>query len=96
MERLQAAAECLMYLQGDKNSHQQNSGPDVFSCQQAHPVRNLDGDLNPGPMMGKTKRPRIMPDQFNGSGSWSEFISHSEICAASRSVTTDKKPSISV
>ena len=30
MERLQAAAECLMYLQGYKKSHQQNSGPDVF------------------------------------------------------------------
>ena len=30
MGRLQAAAECLKYLQGNKNSHQQNSIPDVF------------------------------------------------------------------
>ena len=81
MERLQAAAECLMYLQGDQNNHQQNSGPDVFRSHQADSVRNLDRDFNPGPMMGNNKRPRVMPDQFNGSGSWTEFISHFEICA---------------
>ena len=98
MERLQAATECSMYLQCDQNSHQQNLGPDIFRSQQADPVRNLQGNrhLNPGPMMGNNKQPRVMPDHFNGSGSWFEFINHFEICVASMSGITNKKPSISL
>ena len=49
--------------------NQQNSGTDVFRSQQADPVRNLDRDLNQGPMISNNKRPRVMLDRFNQSGS---------------------------
>ena len=62
MERLQAPAECLIYLQVHQSSHQRNSGPDVLWSQQVDPVRDLDKDLKPSPMIGC----RVMPDQAQG------------------------------
>ena len=82
MERLQAAAECLMYLQGDKISHQQNSGADVFRSQQPDPSRNFDRDLNPDPLMCNNKRLDL-----------SAILRY---VLTSMSGTTHKKPTISV
>ena len=81
MDRLQAAAECLLYMQND-NDTEQRPGIDVFGSRPPHPDRRQDRDnWNAGLQPGNNKRPRVMPDQFNGNGSWPEFISHFEICA---------------
>ena len=81
MDRLQAAAECLLYMQND-NDTEQRPGIDVFGSRPPHPDRRQDRDnWNAGLQPGNNRRPRVMPDQFNGNGSWPEFISHFEICA---------------
>ena len=52
MDRLQAAAECLLYMQND-NDTEQRPGIDVFGSHPPHPDRRQDraywnADLQPG------------------------------------------------
>ena len=73
-ERFNTAAECLLYMQRDN----EEPARDIFRREQSTQDRH---NWNDEYQAGNNKRPRVMPDQFNGNGSWPEFISHFEICA---------------
>ena len=63
-----------------------DGGADRDDCRRHKDIAQLrfhrpdDEDIHAPNLLGQNKRPKVMPDQFDGKSSWADCIAHFEIC----------------